>query len=63
MPAPTTDQQIAELTKQVGQLTRIQQLKDKQLGQQQRTIDGLTRKISAMATQIASLSSQISRSR
>lgn len=61
--AQTTEQQLSELTKQVAQLTRVQQLKDKQLGQQQRTIDGLNRRIASMATQIASLSSQISRSR
>lgn len=61
--AQTTEQQLAELSKQVAQLTRVQQLKDKQIGQQQRTIDGLTRRIASMATQISSLSSQISRSR
>lgn len=61
--AKTTEQQLGELSKQVAQLTQAQRLKDRQLGQQQRTIDGLNRRIASMAVQITALSSQISRSR
>lgn len=61
--AKSLDDQVKDLADELAQVKRVNVMKDRQIGSQQRNIAELQRKLSALAQQVSSLSTSLSRLR